>query len=66
MADSLPILDIAASQLVIVAEGDSPGAQSNARGHLFENFIARLFKPWVAKHPQRVHSMLSRMATNSM
>lgn len=44
MLESVQTLDIAAPQLVIVAEGDTPSAQSNARGHLFEQFVARLFQ----------------------
>ncbi len=42
--DTAPSLDISAPQIVLVAAGETPSAQANARGHLFERFMARLFE----------------------
>lgn len=51
MATSSPLLDIAAPQIVIVAGGETPNAQANARGHLFEKFVARLFEEYGCEKP---------------
>lgn len=53
MADSAPNLDIAAPQIVIIAEGDTQSAQANARGHLFERFVARLFEALGCTSPSK-------------
>lgn len=53
MNDAQPLLDIAAPQIVIVAEGDNPGAQAHARGHLFELFIARVFEAFGCNPPTK-------------
>ena len=39
--------------ILVVAEGDTPSAQSNARGHLFEEFTARLLEIHGYEEPQR-------------
>lgn len=44
-------LQISDPQIVIVAPGDSPAAQANARGHLFEALIARLFAAYGCEVP---------------
>ncbi|APW37994.1 hypothetical protein RD110_12975 [Rhodoferax koreense] len=53
MADKFQSLDIAAPPLVIIADGDTPAAQGNARGHLFERFIARVFEAYGYEAPSR-------------
>lgn len=53
MLESVPNLDIAAPQLVIVAAGETPSTQSNARGHLFELFVARLFQALGCEGPTK-------------
>jgi Restriction endonuclease len=40
-------------QLVVLAEGESVSAQSNARGHLFEQFIANLLHLYGYEAPDR-------------
>lgn len=53
MTDNLPTLDISAPQIVIVADGDTPSSQANARGHLFERFVARLFEAFGCNAPTK-------------
>ncbi len=53
MTDNLPTLDISAPQIVIVADGDTPSSQANARGHLFERFVARLFEAYGCNAPTK-------------
>lgn len=53
MSQTHPLLDIAAPQLVIAAEGDTPAAQANARGHLFEVFVGRLFEAFGCDAPTK-------------
>ncbi|MBU2642331.1 MAG: AAA family ATPase [Gammaproteobacteria bacterium] len=53
MTNNLPTLDISAPQIIIVAEGDTPNSQANARGHLFERFVARLFEAFGCNAPTK-------------
>ena len=53
MTNNLPTLDISAPQIVIVAAGDTPTSQANAKGHLFERFVARLFKAFGCNAPTK-------------
>lgn len=53
MNEGQPLLDIAAPRIVIVAEGDNAGAQANARGHLFELFMARVFEAYGCEPPSK-------------
>jgi hypothetical protein len=46
MITNSPLLDIAAPQIVIVANGDTANAQANSKGHLFERFVAKLFEAY--------------------
>ena len=39
-------------RVVIVATGDTPQAQANGRGHLFEKFVARLFEAYGCAKPK--------------
>lgn len=52
MPNTSPLLDIVAPQVVIVATGDTPQAQANGRGHLFEKFVARLFEAYGCAKPK--------------
>lgn len=51
MSDEMPTLDISAPQIVIVAAGESPNHQANARGHLFEKFVARILEAYGCESP---------------
>lgn len=53
MTEKLQTLDIAAPPLVIVADGATSSAQGNARGHLFERFMARVFEAYGYDAPER-------------
>ncbi|MBA4285263.1 MAG: hypothetical protein C0434_06990 [Xanthomonadaceae bacterium] len=44
-------LEIAPPQVVVVAGGDTSAAQANARGHLFEKFMARTFEAYGCQTP---------------
>lgn len=52
MSNNSPLIDIVAPQVVIVAPGDTPQAQANERGHLFEKFVARLFEAYGCAKPK--------------
>jgi biotin operon repressor len=51
MLNQMPTLEISAPQIVIVASGESPNHQANARGHLFEKFIARILEAYGCEAP---------------
>lgn len=51
MSDQQPTLDISAPQIVIVAAGETPNHQANARGHLFEKFVARVLEAYGCESP---------------
>lgn len=53
MNEAQPLLDIAAPQIVIIAEGDNAGVQAHARGHLFERFIALVFEAFGCEPPTK-------------
>jgi hypothetical protein len=53
MTDQLLTLDISAPQIIIVAAGDTPSNQANARGHLFEKFVARLLEAYGCNTPTK-------------
>jgi hypothetical protein len=53
MTDNIPSLDISAPQIIIVADGETPSSQANARGHLFEIFVARLFEAYGCTAPTK-------------
>lgn len=44
--------EIAAPQIVVVADGATSSAQANSRGHLLEKFIAKLFSAFGCCEPQ--------------
>lgn len=44
--------EIAAPQIVVVADAATPAAQANARGHLLEKFVARLFSSFGCSPPE--------------
>jgi hypothetical protein len=48
---SPPTLDIISPQIVIIADGSTPSIQANARGHLFERFVARIFEAFGCDAP---------------
>jgi len=48
---SSPTLSLAAPQIVLVAPGKTPAAQANARGHLFERLMARVFEAYGCEKP---------------
>ncbi len=52
MNENAPSMEIAAPRLVIVAEGATSSAQANARGHLFERFMSRVFEAYGCEPPQ--------------
>lgn len=53
MTYKMPSLDISAPQIIIVADGGTPSAQANARGHLFERFVARFFEAYGCAAPSK-------------
>lgn len=53
MTDNIPSLDISAPQIIIVADGETQSSQANARGHLFERFVARLFEAYGCTSPTK-------------
>ena len=43
--------ELGSSSLLVLAEGDNPGAISHARGHLFEVFVAKLLESYGYQQP---------------
>jgi Restriction endonuclease len=44
---------VSSTEIILLAEGDTAAAQSNARGHLFEEFIAQLMSVFGYEKPTR-------------
>lgn len=43
--------ELGSTSILVLAQGDSPGAISHARGHLFEVFVAKLPESYGYQHP---------------
>ncbi len=54
---------VTAKEIILLADGDSAGAQSNARGHLFEEFVAQLMSLFGYEKPKR---SLLNMSSNGI
>lgn len=45
--------ELGSTSLLVLVEGDNPGAIAHARGHLFEVFVAKLLESYGYEHPSQ-------------
>jgi hypothetical protein len=51
-ANPLTLISVTPPTLLVLASGKTPAEQNNARGHLFEQFIAQLLENFGYAHPR--------------